>query len=103
MLRLSAFADLGVEGNDCIMIRTGKSKKKFGTYAMLFVSHFAFLYRIRDPICSLVHLQVLYTSLDGAQSNRNFVKYILGGEFCKPFKLKNPYNFKQNCVVLSFL
>lgn len=45
--------------------------------------------------------QVLYTSLDGAQCNRKFVKYNLGGEFCKPFKTKNPYNFKEVAFIMD--
>ena len=37
VVELCGFADVGGEGNNCAILRTGKNEKKIGTYAMQYV------------------------------------------------------------------
>ena len=109
VVKLCGFADVGGEGNNCAILRTGKNEKDLGTYICNAIC-FLGTDRFSLPICSFYHkgvqgselytlfwkavdelqmfgFKVVFTSLDGAQSNRNFVKYNLCGQFTKTFIL----------------
>lgn len=99
MVELSGLVEAGEEGNICNVIRTGKKDKTVGTHVlqMVFLGisgfRFPFSHFITDGIqapelytlfweavdkLQTFGFNVVYTCMDGAQSNRSFMKYNIG-------------------------
>lgn len=96
MVELSGLVEIGEEGNICHVMRTGKKDKYLGTHAlqMVFLGisgfRFPFAHFITDGIqapelytlfweavdkLQTFGFNAVYTCMDGAQSNRSFMKY----------------------------
>jgi hypothetical protein len=121
-VELCGFTDVGNEGNDCTILRTGKNEKSLGTYALQFIflgltgfrfpfAHFitngvqgtelySLFWRAVDELW-MFGFKILYVSLDGAQSNRNFMNYNLGYENKKSFKTENPYTSGEIAFIMD--
>ncbi|MES9902010.1 MAG: hypothetical protein ABW168_04915 [Sedimenticola sp.] len=99
IVELSGLIDVGDEGNNCHILRTGKNEKSLGTHALQFVFlgitgfRFPFAHFITDGVqapelyslfweaVDKLHMfgfKTLYTCMDGAQCNRTFMKYNVG-------------------------
>jgi hypothetical protein len=99
LVELSGFVETGDEGNICHVIRTGKNDETIGTHALQLIFlgisgfRFPFAHFITDGIqapelhtlfwqavdkLQTFGFNAVYVSMDGAQSNRTFMKYNLG-------------------------
>jgi hypothetical protein len=121
VVELCGLSDVGEEGNASTVLRTGKNEKSIGTHVLQFVFlgitgfRFPFAHFITNGIqgtelyslfweavdkLQMYGFKVLYTSLDGAQSNRNFMKYNLGNNNTT-FQTSIPCNFSDLVFIMD--
>ena len=121
LIELTGFVDVGDEGNSNLILRKGKNERTIGTHALQFV--FLGLSGFRFPIAHFVSdgiqpseldplfwegvdklrmfgFNVLYTCMDGAQSNRTFMHINVGVD-SKTFSTPSPCSFDHMIFMMD--
>lgn len=121
LVELAGLLDVGEEGCSCHTIRTGKGEKILGTHALQLVFlgvtgfRFPFAHFITDGVqatelypifwqavdrLQMYGFKVIYTCMDGAQSNRTFIKYNIGSQK-STFKCPSPCSLGEMVFMMD--